>query len=353
MPETIISVSHNSSPPSEGCRVGCTGGGSAGYGSILLSSIRGERILAVNSAKDRLKIYHNSNITGGYSWSEEITISINPNMLDLKINPDLSKIFILYAKSFEVFSRTDTSWSLTNTINSPVKENNYPGMPELPPPTENFVLMEIDDLNMDTLEPTHITNRNTIYNEKNIYYYGGGSLTTISQVFTASNFTCASSHSQAYYLIINGISYYYRSGTSTPGWHTVSGNTQSDSVTINFGHTIEIKLHNSYATRTINSGAIIKKQINNLFIATNNGMIWDGNSSNTIPETTKLYIYYSDSLSTPYATLYTNSRKEFSQATLASPWVPATSKMLNYPYYANRIFASTNVNKILIDNSGK
>ena len=358
MPETIISVSHNSSPPSEGCRVGCTGGGSAGYGSILLSSIRGERILAVNSAKDRLKIYHNSNITGGYSWSEEITISINPNMLDLKINPDLSKIFILYAKSFEVFSRADTSWSLTNTTDSPVKENNYPGASSSSsssgsPTTENFVLMEIDDLNMDTLEPTHITNRNTIYNEKNIYYYGGGSLTTISQVFTGSNFTGATSHSQADYLIINGISYYYRTDTSTPGWHTASGNTQSDSVTINFGDTIQVKLHNSYATRAINSGAIIKKQINNLFIATNNGMIWDGNSSNTIPETTKLYIYYSDSLSTPYATLYTNSRKEFSEATLASPWVPATSKMLNYPYYANKIFASTNINKILIDNSGK
>ena len=266
MPETIISVSHNSSPPSEGCRVGCTGGGSAGYGSILLSSIRGERILAVNSAKDRLKIYHNSNITGGYSWSEEITISINPNMLDLKINPDLSKIFILYAKSFEVFSRADTSWSLTNTTDSPVKENNYPGASSSSsssgsPTTENFVLMEIDDLNMDTLEPTHITNRNTIYNEKNIYYYGGGSLTTISQVFTGSNFTGATSHSQADYLIINGISYYYRTDTSTPGWHTASGNTQSDSVTINFGDTIQVKLHNSYATRAINSGAIIKKQI--------------------------------------------------------------------------------------------
>ena len=352
MAETIISVSHNSSTPSEGCRVGCTGGGSNGYGSILLSSIRGERILAVNSAKDRLKIYYNSNITGGFSWSEEITISINPNMLDLKINPDLSKIFILYAKSFEVFSRVGTSWSLTNTINSPVKENDYPGTPQSSPPTENFVLMEIDDLNMDILEPTHITGRAVIYNDKNIYYYGGGSSTTISQVFTGSNFIGATSASEADQLFINGIAYYYRTGISAPGWYTVSGNIQSDSVTINFGDTIQIKLHSSYATRAVNSGAIIKKQINNLFIATNNGMIWDGDSNNTIPETTKLYIYYSDSLTSPYATLYTNLRKKFSQSTLASPWVPATSKMSKYPYYANKIFASTNINKILIDNSG-
>jgi hypothetical protein len=156
------------------------GGGNTGWGNILISSSDASRIMAVNSTKDRIKVFYNSNLTGSATWSLEtiiIPLTTQP-IADIKMNRDGNKIYILYNRSTnkttrakcEIFTRSGTTWSSSPiVINSSLRteENTNNNL------YEDFLVLSLDDEN----------NRIFIGNDDGPGWEGSNRTSTTSKIY--------------------------------------------------------------------------------------------------------------------------------------------------------------------------